>query len=109
MKIAQVTSFNHQAQLRTKHSNLKNRYQETSTQTDTIPSNEVNFNGRCSKTFAVLGGVFGACFGPIGLGIGAALGHKYGKMIDKGAEEVEKRDDYAPYEDMDPNNMGGKF
>lgn len=109
MKIVPVTRFNHQTQLRTKHSNLKNRYQEESTQTDTILANEVNFKGRCSKLFAVLGGALGACFGPVAMGVGATLGHKYGKMIDDDAEEVEKRDDYNGNEDMDPNNMWGKF
>ena len=109
MKIAPVTSFNHQIQLRTKHSNLGNRHREETTKTENIQSNEVNFEGRCSKTFAVLGSTLGFIFGPVGAIAGAYAGHKYGKMIDKDTEGAEKREDYNGYEDMDPNNMWGKF
>ena len=108
MHITPINNFNYKVKLRTNPSNLKNRYSETSTQTDTIQTSDINFKGRSAKALTVLGTAFGACFGPIGAGIGAALGNKYGNMIDKGAEEFEKSGfDNGNY-DSDPDNMSGR-
>lgn len=108
MQITPVNNFNYQAKLKINNSKLKSRYSEEFTKTDTTQVNEINFKGRCTKAFTVLGAAFGACFGLVGAGIGAALGNKYGNMIDKGAEEFEKSGFDNSYEDPDPYNMSGR-
>lgn len=109
MQIAPVSNFNYQTKLRTNRSNFKNSYSEESAKTDTTQSNEVNFKGRCSITFAALGTTLGFIFGPAGAALGTYVGHRLGDKIDKDAEEVEKRDDYFGSEDTDPYHMRGKF
>lgn len=107
MRITPIRSFNSQEKLRTNGFRLRNENAGTTTVTDATKTNEVNFKGRGSKLFTVLGGAFGLCFGPVFAAAGAYLGYKYGKLVDEGSDEF-KKSGFEREEDGDPNNFSGR-